>query len=96
MFREQQAFCPIDADAGSLLQQLGWKDLITQRQIQETLRCSSRFLSSLASDCPCSMFTNRNGSGYALRDSLAANKSAFPLSRTNYLKKGFSPRGATL
>ena len=64
-----------DADAGYLLQQLGWKDLIAQRQIQVAL---------MVPDYLSSMFTERSTPGYVLRDS--TNKLNVPLPRTNYLK----------
>ena len=80
-----------DADARYLLQHLGWKDLITQRQIQVLV---FKALKDLAPDYLFSMFTERSTSGYVLRDS--TNKLNVPLPRTNYLKRSFSHRGATL
>ena len=82
-----------DADARYLLQQLGWKDLITRRQIQVALMVF-KSLNDLAPDHLSSMFTERSTSGYVLRDS--TNKLNVPLPRTNYLKRSFSYRGATL
>ena len=82
-----------DADAGYLLQQLGWKDLIAQRQIQVALMVF-KALNDLVPDYLSSMFTERSTPGYVLRDS--TNKLNVPLPRTNYLKKSFSYRGATL
>ena len=82
-----------DADAGYLLQQLGWKDLIGQRQIQVGLMVF-KALNDLVPDYLSSMFTERSRPGYVLRDS--ANKFNVALPRTNYLKKSFSYRGATL
>ena len=82
-----------NADARYLLQQLGWKGLITQRQIQEALMVF-KALNDMAPDHLSSMFTKRGTSGYALRDS--TNKWNVPLPRTNYLKRRFSYRGATL
>ncbi|CAH3125849.1 unnamed protein product [Porites lobata] len=82
-----------DADARYLLQQLGWKDLITQRQIQVALMVF-KALNDRAPDHLSSMFTERSTSGYVLRDS--TNKLNVPLPRTNYLKRSFSYRGATL
>ena len=76
-----------DADARYLLQQLGWKDLITQRQIQVALMVF-KALNDLAPDYLSSMFTERSTSGYVLRDS--TNKLNVPLPRTNYLKRSFS------
>ena len=68
-----------DADAGCLLQQLGWKDLIAQRQIQEALMVFKLYIIWL--DYLSSVFTERIGSGYAIRDS--TNKLAALLPRTN-------------
>ena len=45
-----------DADARYLLRQLGWKDLITQRQIQVALMLF-KALNNLAPDYLSSMFT---------------------------------------
>ena len=81
------------ADARYLLQQLGWKDLITQRQIQVALMVF-KALNDLAPDHLSSMFTERSTSGYVLRDS--TNKLNVPLPKTNYQKRSFSYRGATL
>ena len=75
-----------DADAGYLLQQLGWKDLIAQRQIQVALMVLKP-LNDLVPDYLSSMFTERSTPGYVLN---------VPLPRTIYLKKSFSYRGATL
>ena len=82
-----------DADTRYLLQQLGWKDLITQRQIQVALMVF-KALNDLAPDHLSSMFTQRSTSGYVLRDS--TNKLNVPLLKTNYLKRSFSFRGVTL
>ena len=71
-----------DADVRFLLQQLGWKDLITQRQIQVALMVF-KALNDLAPDYLSSMFTERSTSGYVLRDS--TDKLNVPLPRTNYL-----------
>ena len=65
-----------DADARYLLQQLGWKDLITQRQFQVALMVF-KALNDLAPDYLSSMFTERSTSGYVLRDS--TNKLNVPL-----------------
>ena len=82
-----------DADARYLLRQLVWKNLITQRQIQVALMVF-KALNDLAPDYLFSMFTECSTSGYVLRDS--TNKLNVPLPRTNYRKKSFSYRGATL
>ena len=84
-----------DAEASYLLQQLGWKDLITQHQIQAALMLF-KALNGLAPELS-SMFTvhsRHSMSGCVLRDS--TNKLNVPLPRTNYLKRSFSNRGATL
>ena len=57
-----------DADARYLLQQLGWKDLIAQCQIQVALMVF-KALNDLTPDYLSSMFTERRTSGFALRDS---------------------------
>ena len=82
-----------DADAGYLLQRIGWKDLIAQRQIQVALMVF-KALNDLAPDYLSSMFTERSTSGYVLRDS--TNKFNVPLPRNNYLKRSFSYKAATL
>ena len=48
-----------DADAGYLLQQLGWKDMIAQRQIQVALMVF-KALNDLVPDYLSSMFTERS------------------------------------
>ena len=82
-----------DADAVYLLRQLGWKDLNAQHQIHVALTVF-KALNDLAPDYLSSMFTERRTSGYVLRDS--TNKLNVPLPRTNYPKRSFSYRGATL
>ena len=82
-----------DADAVYLLRQLGWKDLNAQHQIHVALMVF-KALNDLAPDYLSSMFTERRTSGYVLRDS--TNKLNVPVPRTNYPKRSFSYRGATL
>ena len=82
-----------DADAGYLLQQLGWKDLIAQCQIQVALMVF-KALNDLAPDYLSSMVSDRSTPGYVLRDS--TNKLTVPLLRTNNPKRSFSYKGATL
>ena len=53
-----------NADAGYLLQQLGWKDLIAQRQIQVALMVF-KALNDLVPEYLSSMFTERSTPGYA-------------------------------
>ena len=69
-----------------MLQQLDWKDLIAQRQIQVALMVF-KALNDLVPDYLSSMFTEHSTPGYVLRDS--TNKLNVPLPRTNYLKKSF-------
>jgi len=73
-----------DADAGYLLQQLGWKDVISQCQVQVALMVF-KALNDLAPDYLSSMFTERRTSGFALRDS--TNKSQCPLTKNQLPKK---------
>ena len=54
---------------------------------ERSARFTAQHLSAL-------MFTERSALGYVLRDS--TNKLNVPLPRTNYLKRSFSYRGATL
>ena len=82
-----------DADAGYLLQQLGWKDLIAQCQIQVALMVF-KALNDRAPDYLSSMVSDRSTPGYVLRDS--TNKLTVPLLRTNNPKRSFSYKGATL
>ena len=82
-----------DADAKGLIQQLGWKDLCTQRQIQKALMVY-KSLNGLVPEYLSSKFLKRNGTCYSLRDS--ENKLVVPLPRTNYLKNSFSYSGAAL
>ena len=82
-----------DADARYLLQQLGCKDLNTQRQIQVALMLF-KALNDPAPDYLSSMCTERSTSGYVLRDS--TNKLNVPLPRNIYVKRSFSCRGTTL
>ena len=55
-----------DADAGYLLQQLGWKDLIAQHQIQVAL-VVFKALNDLVPHYLSSMFTERSMPGFVLR-----------------------------
>jgi hypothetical protein len=84
-------FSTFDADANSLLENLGWDDLNQQRQFQKALMVF-KSLNNLAPEYLCSKFTYRNVTPYILRDSV--NKLAAPLPRTNYLKNSFSYSGA--
>ena len=82
-----------DVDVDSLFHKLSWKDLKSQRQIQNALMV---FKSSngLVPEYPTSKFIKRNESNYSLRDSV--NKLVIPFPRTNYMKNSFSYSGTTL
>ena len=82
-------FSNFDADASGLMENLGWDNLNTQRQIQKAS------IHGLTPEYLHSKFTNRSDvTNYSLRDSV--NKLAVPLPRTNYLKNSFSYSGAVL
>jgi len=79
-------------DVDSLFHKLSWKDLKSQRQIQNTLMVF-KSLNGLVPEYLMSKFIKRNESSHSLRDS--ANK-LVPFPRTNYMKNSFSYSGATL
>ena len=81
-----------DADAGHLLELLGWKNLAFQQQIQRATMVF-KSLHALAPGYLCSKL-ERQETAYNLRDS--ENKLNVPLPRTNYYKNSFSYSGATL
>ena len=81
-----------DVDVDSLFHKLSWKDLKSQRQIQNALMVF-KSLSGLVPEYPTSKFIKRNESNYSLRDSV--NK-LVPFPRTNDMKNSFSYSGATL
>ena len=82
-----------DVDVDSLFHKLSWKDLKSQRQIQNALMVF-KSLNWLVPEYPTSKFIKRNESNYSLRDSV--NKLVVPFPRTNYLKNSFIYSGATL
>ena len=82
-----------DVDVDSLFHKLSWKDLKSQRQIQNALMVF-KSLNELVPEYPTSKFIKRNESNYSLRDSV--NKLVVPFPRTNYLKNSFIYSGATL
>ena len=82
-----------DVDVDSLFHKLSWKDLKSQRQIQNALMVF-KSLNVLVPEYPTSKFIKRNESNYSLRDSV--NKLVVPFPRTNYLKNSFIYSGATL
>ena len=81
-----------DVDVDSLFHKLSWKDLKSQRQIQNALMVF-KSLNGLVPEYPTSKFIKRNESNYSLRDSV--NK-LVPFPRTNEMKNSFSYSGATL
>ena len=78
-----------------LLNDLGWHNLETQRQIQKAVMVY-KSLNCLAPDYMSSKFILRNDlfNSYNLRDS--ENKLAVPLPRTNYYRNSFCYSGAVL
>ena len=82
-----------DVDVDSLFHKLSWKDLKSQRQIQNALMVF-KSLNGLVPEYLTSKFIKRNESKYSLRDSVS--KLVVPCPRTNYLKNSFSYSGATL
>ncbi|CAH3152281.1 unnamed protein product, partial [Porites lobata] len=81
-----------DTSADPLLEQLNWKRLDTQRQIQVATMVY-KSIHGLAPDYLGSLFTKYNPP-YNLRNS--ENKLAVPLPRTNFLKNSFSYNGAVI
>ena len=81
-----------DVDVDSLFHKLSWKDLKSQRQIQNALMVF-KSLNGLVPEYPASKFIKRNESNYSLRDSV--NK-LVPFPRTNDMKNSFSYSGDTL
>ena len=82
-------FSNFDADASGLMENLGWDNLNTQREIQIALMVY-KSIHGLTPEYLHSKFTNRNDvTNYSLRDSV--KKLAVPLPRTNYLKNSFRP-----
>ena len=81
-----------DVDVDSLFHKLSWKDLKSQRQIQNALMVF-KSLNGLVPEYPTSKFIKRNESNYSLRDSV--NK-LVPFPRANDMKNSFSYSGATL
>ena len=72
-----------DVDVNSLLHKLSWKDLKSQRQIQNALMVFKSFC-SLVPKYLTSKFVKGNESNYSLRDSV--NKIVVPFPRTHYVK----------
>ena len=87
-------FSSFEANAGLLLERLGWKRLESQRQIQEAVMVY-KTLNGLVPNYMRSTFIDKTKiSQYELRDTVG--KLAVPLPRTNYLKNSFSYQGAVL
>ena len=82
-----------DVDVDSLFHKLSWKDLKSQRQIQNALVMVFKSLNGLVSEYLTSKFIKQNESNYSLRDSV--NELVVPFPRTNYTKNSFSYSGAT-
>jgi len=85
-------FSSYDSSAYPLFEQLNWKRLDTQRQIQlATMVYKSNH--GLAPNYLGSLF-NKYDPPYNLRNS--ENKPAVPLPRTNFLKNSFSYNGGVI
>ena len=82
-----------DVDVDSLFHKLSWKDLKSQRQIQNALLVF-KSLNGLVPAYLTSKFIKRNESNHSLRNSV--NKLVVPFPRTNYMKNSFSYSSATL
>ena len=85
-------FSSYDADASQLFQNLNWKNLSTQRDIQKALMVF-KSLNGLAPEYLSSKFISRsNITSYTFLDSV--NKLTIPQPRTNYLRNSFRYSGA--
>ncbi|XP_068720689.1 uncharacterized protein [Montipora capricornis] len=85
-------FSSYDTSIDPLFEQLNWKWLDTQRQMQVATMVY-KSIHSLAPDYLGSLFTKYDPP-YNLRNS--ENKPAVPLPRTNFLKNSFSYNGAVI
>ena len=85
-------FSSYDTSANPIFEQLNWKRLDTQRQIQVATMVY-KSIHGLAPDYLGSLFTKYEPP-YNLRNS--ENKLAVPLPRTNFLKNSFSYNGAVI
>ena len=81
-----------DADVTNLFQLLGWKTVVSQRQIVRATMVF-QFQQGLPPEYSCSKLGHRVSS-YFFRDSV--NKMNAPQPRTNYYKNSFSYSGAVL
>ena len=87
-------FSSYDTNADCLLEDLGWENLETQREIQKSIMVY-KSVNGLAPEYLCSKFSECScASGYSLRD--ITGKLAVPFPRTNYLKNSFSYNGAVI
>ena len=82
-----------DVNVDSLFPRLSWKDLKSQRQIQNAL-IVFKSLNGVVPEYLTSKFIKRNESNYSLRDSIS--KLVVPFPRTNCMKNSFSYSHATL
>ena len=82
-----------DVHVDSLFHKLSWKDLKSQRQIQNALLVF-KSLNGLVPAYLTSKFIKRNESNHSLRNSV--NKLVVPFPRTNYMKNSFSYSDAKL
>ena len=86
--------CSYDADASQLFQNLNWKHLNTQHDIQKALMVF-KSLNGLAPEHLSSKFIARSKTtSYTYQDSV--NKWTIPQPRTNYLRNSFHYCGAVL
>ena len=81
-----------DADVNNLFKLLGWKTLVSQRQIERATMVFKP-LQGLVPEYLCSKFVHRD-SGYCLRDSVI--KVNVPQPRANDFKNSFSYSGTVL
>ena len=81
-----------DVDVNSLLHKLSWKDLKSQRQIQNALMVFKSFC-SLVPKYLTSKFVKGNESNCSLRDPV--NKIVVPFSKNSLHENSFSYSGAT-
>jgi hypothetical protein len=87
-------FSGYDTNADGLLQDLGWENLETQRQIHQAI-IVYKSINTLAPEYLRSKFVDRSCvSGYSLRDTVG--KLAVPFPRINYLRNSFSYSGAVI
>ena len=90
-----QTFLSYDTDASQLFQNLNWKNICTQRDIQKALMVFKSFNGLLAPDYLTSKFIARsNNTSYTFRD--CVNKLTIPQPHTNYLRNIFRYHGAVL